>query len=207
MNRRFKNSDFENAQLIRTSQAKTILPGSILVASPAIENTPFGRTVVLVVQNSENGIFGVVLNRPGNQQLRSEWLQMTGGPDGEESLVHGGPIGGPVFAIHQDQRLAEMEIPGGVFITADSQTVEELVRQADPDNRSDYRIVFGVAGWKHQQLSRELDNGCWFQIGGSPEIVFDNPSSMWERSLRTYSENTICDVIGISGLPTDPELN
>lgn len=157
----------------------------------------------MVLQNSDKGIFGVVLNKPGNQELRSAWLQMTGASDGEESLVHGGPIGGPVFAIHQNQRLAEMEIPGGLFISAASEKVEELVRQTGLD----YRIVFGVAGWNHEQLSQEMDDGCWFQIGGSREIVFDSPESMWERSLRTYCDNTLCDVVGLPGLQIDPELN
>jgi len=200
VNRRFKNSDFGNAHLIR---ADRVAPGTILVASPAIGNAPYERAVILVVQNTEKGIFGVVLNKPGDQQLRSAWLQMTGASDGEESLVHGGPIGGPVFAIHQDQRLAEMEIPGGVFITANSQTVEELVRQTG----NDYRIVFGVAGWKQQQLNRELEDGFWYPIGGSPSIVFDNPDLMWERSLRAYSDDMLCDVVGVSGLPDDPQLN
>lgn len=128
---------------------------------------------------------------------------MTGASDGEQSLVHGGPIGGPVFAIHQDHELAELEICGGVFVSSASEAVQELVRHPELD----YRIVFGVAGWKHDQLSRELANGCWFQIGGSPEVIFDNPDWMWEKSLRTYSENTLCDVIGIDELPENPELN
>jgi len=178
-------------------------PGTILVASPGVRNSPLERAVVLVLQNSDQGVFGVVLNKPGSQELRSAWLQMTGTSDGEESLVHGGPIGGPVFAIHQDQRLAEMEIPGGVFISAASEKVEELVRQTGLD----YRIVFGVAGWNHEQLSREMDSGCWFQIGGSPEIVFDSPERMWEKSLLTYGANTLCDVVGLTGFPNDPELN
>lgn len=178
-------------------------PGTILVASPGLRNTPLDRAVVLVVQNSEKGVFGVVLNKPGSQELRSAWSQMTGTTDGEESLVHGGPIGGPVFAIHQDQRLAELEIQGGVFISAAADKVEELIRQTGMD----YRIVFGVAGWNHEQLSREMDGGCWFPISGSPEIVFDSPASMWEKSLRAYGAKTLCDVAGLTGLPSDPELN
>ncbi len=207
MNRRFKNSDFEHANLIGSSRRSEVLPGTLLVASPAIHNSPFERTVILVLQNSKDGVFGVVLNKPGNQQLRSQWSQMTGTSLGENSLVHGGPIGGPVLAIHQDQGLAEMEVVGGVFVSTASEAVEELARLS----HLEYRIVFGVAGWEHEQLGNELNNGCWFQIGGGAEIVsdvvFDNPSWMWERALRTYSENTICDVIGVEGLPENPQLN
>lgn len=83
MNRRFKNSDFENAGLIKPNSRTQVMPGTILVASPALQNTPFERAVVLVLQNPENGIFGVVLNKPGTPQLRSAWLQMTGASDGE----------------------------------------------------------------------------------------------------------------------------
>ena len=203
MNRRFDNSDFENFNSISTDRRPKVVPGTILVASPGVRNSPLERAVVLVLQNSEKGVFGVVLNKPGSQELRSAWFQMTGTSDGEESLVHGGPIGGPVFAIHQDQRLAEMEIQGGVFISTASEKVEELVRQTGLG----YRIVFGVAGWNHEQLRREMDNGCWFQIGGSREIVFDRPDGMWEKTVRTFGAHTLCDLFGLTGLPSDPRLN
>ena len=200
---RFDSSDFEKFNSISTNRRSSLVPGTILVAAPGLRNTPLERGVILVLQNNDNGVFGVMLNKPGSQELRSAWLQMTGTSEGEESLVHGGPIGGPVFAIHQDQSLAEMEIQGGVFISAASEKVEELIRQTGVD----YRIFFGVAGWNHQQLSREMDGGCWLQINGSPEIVFESPDGMWEKSLRVYGANTMCDVIGLSSLPGDPQLN
>ena len=103
------------------------MPGTILVAAPGLRNTALERGVILVLQNTSKGVFGVLLNKPGSQELRSAWVQMTGTSAGEESLIHGGPIGGPVFAIHQDQSLAEMEIQGGVFVSAASEKVEELV--------------------------------------------------------------------------------
>ncbi|MFO0261791.1 MAG: hypothetical protein ACK53V_09210, partial [Planctomycetota bacterium] len=40
------------------------LQGELLVASELLEETPFARTVVYVLQDDPAGTFGVVLNRP-----------------------------------------------------------------------------------------------------------------------------------------------
>lgn len=177
--------------------------GTLLVASPSLMNTPFERAVVLVLQSGDDGTFGVALNRPANDQLRSAWYQMTGASNGEQSIVHGGPIGGPVFAIHQEPSLAEMEMPGGVFISSDSGAVQELVNHPGLD----YRIVFGVAGWKPGQLAHEVDAGLWFKLDGDAQNVFDDPDWLWEKSLRRYGNQVLCETVGLSGILGDPSLN
>ena len=108
-----------------------------------------------------------------------------------------------MIALHRDQDLAEMAMPGGVFISTTSHKVEEIVR----GGKSDYRIVFGVAGWNHPQMVAELNGGYWFKLQGDAQQVFDDPDWMWEKSLRRYSNQLICDVVGLSGLPANPTAN
>lgn len=208
MNDRFDSSDlvpFDNSGHHSGfgQSLKNVQPGTLLVASPSLMNTPFEKAVVLVLQNGEDGTYGVVLNRPANEQIRSAWLQLSGGSEGVQSIVHGGPIGGPVFALHREAALAELEVPGGVFLSSDSATVQELVRHPELD----YRIVFGVAGWQSGQLNHEVESGHWFQLDGDAEQVFDDPDWMWEKSLRRYGNQVLCQVVGLSGLPASPLLN
>ena len=117
--------------------------------------------------------------------------------------MQGGPIGGPVFAIHRCETLSEMEIPGGVFVTSDNDSFQELAKQDD----SDFRIVFGVAGWQEGQLESEIDQGKWFPLEIDPHHVFDDPVRMWERLLLEYGRISLCDVVGLDSLPEDPWLN
>jgi putative transcriptional regulator len=174
-----------------------------LVASPNIHQTPFQKTVVYVLQHNRSGTFGVVLNRPANQKIKRTWQQLSGANFGESSIVQGGPIGGPVFAIHSEASLGEMEMPGGIFVSAETAKINELSRL----DESTYRIVFGVAGWQAGQLDAEINNGKWLKLSAEPQHVFDEPELMWENFVRSYGREVFCDVVGIQKLPKNVWLN
>lgn len=199
MTKRFEQFDFNADREGRPN----ITPGTLLVASPALKGTVFQKAVVFVLQNNADGIFGVVLNRPANEEIKVEWHKMVGSDFSDRFIVQGGPIGGPVFAIHQEQQLAEMEIPGGIFVSAGSEKFQQLVE----NETASYRIVFGVAGWPLGQLQDEIEDGLWFTLDGDADQVFDDPTWMWERSLRRYGQQLICDMVGVKHLPASPLLN
>ena len=197
MNDRFKNFRFSNGD------CPEIVPGTLLVAAPALHDTPFRKTVVFVLQNNTDGTFGVVLNRPADEKIKFAWYELTGSDTGQRNIVDGGPIGGPIFAIHQHQAIAEMEMPGGIFVTSESDKFSQLVDQ--PDSR--YRIVFGVAGWQRGQLNAEIDEGLWYQLDVNADQVFDDPTWMWEKSIRRFGQRLLCDVVGLVEIPGNPLLN
>ncbi len=208
-----------------------VAPGTLLVASPALFSTPFRKAVVLIVQNNEEGTFGVVLNRPANEQIQFAWQELSGMNDDNPNLVQGGPIGGPVFALHLHSALAELEMPGGICITSQSEKFQQIVERGNSENefsasigefevsephdensggnssKSNYRIVFGIAGWPKGQLISEVHNGLWYAMDGKPDQVFDKPEFMWEKLLRRHSRNMLRNVIGINQIPLDPLMN
>jgi len=219
------------------SSSEKIRPGTLLVASPALFNTPFRKSVVLIVQNNDEGTFGVVLNRPANEQIQVAWQKLIGTDSNNPNLVHGGPIGGPVFAIHQQEPLAELTMPSGICITLQSEMFKQIIDESNAinlnsidetdlnsydetgpiqfdsndhlhkGNSTNYRIVFGIAGWQDDQLLNEINEGLWFTLDGNPERVFDKPEFMWEKSLRRYSRQMLRNVLGIDQIPLDPLLN
>lgn len=182
------------------------LRGKLLIATDELVGSGFERTVILVLQNDQQGTFGVVLNRPANDKIKQHWRKMSGSPEHVVSqLVQGGPMGGPVFAIHKYQDLGEMEIPGDIFISAKAESIEQLFDQ-NPDN---YRIFMGIAGWKDDQLIDEIENGLWYVLDSDPEDIFDDSDWLWEKAMYRFGEESLCDLIGISihELPLDPSLN
>ena len=195
--------DSQEFEFYDGSPVSNIRAGSFLVASPNIHQTPFQKTVVYVLQHNQSGTFGVVLNRPANQKIKRTWQQLSGANFGASSIVQGGPIGGPVFAIHSEESLGEMEMPGGIFVSAESAKIHELARY----DESTYRIVFGVAGWQAGQLDDEIRNGKWLKLTAEPQHVFDEPELMWENFVRSYGREVFCDVIGIRTLPKNALLN
>jgi putative transcriptional regulator len=176
--------------------------GSFLVATSKLKESPFERTVIYMLQHGDQGSFGVVVNRPADAEARSAWQQISGFDHGERFTVQGGPISGPVFALHQNASLAEMEMPGGLCVSADSQTLKKLAHSED-----EYRIVFGVSGWRPGQLSDEIESGAWYQLDTESDHVFDDSSRMWENFLRHYGRGVLSDVINVTRFPENPWLN
>jgi putative transcriptional regulator len=67
--------------------------GVLLVATPALQDPNFADTVVLLLDVSDEGALGVVLNRP-SQVLVSDVLEPWGDVVAEpEVLFQGGPVG------------------------------------------------------------------------------------------------------------------
>ena len=179
------------------------LVGRLLVASPALADTPFARAVVLVMQQDENDTFGIVLNRPADEQVALELKQITGtDPSVDLELIHGGPLNGPVFAIHQSEELGEQLMPGGIYMSSELEIMRQLEEQFAP-----YRIVLGMAGWGTNQVLAQIKAGDWLELHATPEQIFDEPDWMWQRAVLEYGRKTLLDVTGIQGTPSNPELN
>jgi putative transcriptional regulator len=175
-----------------------------MVASPGLLKTPFAKAVVFILQHDKNGTFGVVLNRPADDRIRNAWRQLMGSPEtSARHVVNGGPLGGPVFAIHQLQSLGQMEMPGGIFLSTDAGAFKALTSRND----AHYRIIFGIAGWQIGQLELEIQQGYWYPLQADAEQVFGDPSLMWEKLFRRYGRIAICDLLGIDRLPPDPSCN
>ena len=84
-----------------------VVEGNLLIASPYLHSSPFDKTVILLIQHNNDGSFGVVLNRAADESARDAWRELTGLDVGSR-IVAGGPVGGPVFAIHKSAAMAEI---------------------------------------------------------------------------------------------------
>lgn len=179
-----------------------IQPGSFLVASPSLQNNPFNQTVVFVLQNDSQGTFGAVINRPADNEMVANWSKTTGLEIARNNMIQGGPLSGPIVAIHQHKPLAEVEICDGVCLSVDAKALQQLTRQD-----SQYRIVLGIAGWAQQQLSTEIDSGLWYHLVVDPTHVFDDHSMMWENFVREFGRQTLGHIIDQKHFPVNPALN
>ena len=117
--------------------------------------------------------------------------------------VHlGGPVSGPLMAIHTRNQLAEMEIVPGVFFAAKKQNLDELVRQ-----ESQYRMFVGHAGWGPGQLENELEQGAWLALPATSQDVFDGSDDLWQRLLDRAQATALPALLGIKHVPADPSMN
>ena len=92
------------------------LAGQLLVASPQLSDPNFARSLVLLIQHGADGAFGVVINRPLQKTLQELWRELGSAPCHNHQPVYlGGPVPGPLMALHLRPDLAEGEPAPGVF--------------------------------------------------------------------------------------------
>jgi putative transcriptional regulator len=177
--------------------------GQLLVATPALADPNFERTVVLVLDHDRSGSLGVVLNRPSPVSVGdvlAGWEGLVAEPG---VLFHGGPVS-------TDSALAVASLATGdepvgfrrLFEDTgiiDLDTPTELLDAAI----SGMRIFAGYAGWGDGQLEAEIEEGSWYVVPPAAGDLFGPPDRMWSRVLRRQPG----ELAWVSTRPADPTLN
>ncbi|HWN22574.1 MAG TPA: YqgE/AlgH family protein [Gaiellaceae bacterium] len=172
------------------------LKGSLLVATPALVDPNFRRTVVLVAEHGEAGAMGVVLNRPSETAVAEAIPELVSLAGDEEPVFVGGPV-----AVDSLLALAEVEEP--------DETLELVVGAVafvqDPEVPAlRGRIFVGYAGWSPGQIEAELDEESWVVVPAEPDDVFsEDPDELWSSVLRRQGGPLAL----LSSMPPDPSLN
>jgi putative transcriptional regulator len=180
------------------------LAGHLLVASVHLLDPNFIKSVVLLVQHSDQGALGVVVNRPINKSVQDLWREVGGGPCSNTQPVYlGGPVPGPLMAVHREELFSEMQIIPGVFFSASKQSLDALVMRSDPD----LKIFVGHSGWGPGQLDQELEQGAWLSMPATMEFVFFDSSELWQTVSRHIGRSMIQSMLHIKEILDDPTVN
>lgn len=154
---------------------------------PQLVDPNFHRTVVLMVEHSESGSLGIVLNRPSPVTLRdlSEGQGLTVAPERKEEAVF---VGGPVepqrgFVVHDNPTVEEKhELSPGLYLSVTIDSLSPLL--LEPTHR--LRFCLGYAGWGPSQVETEIAQGSWLFTELSSEAVLGTePTQLWEATLRS----------------------
>ncbi|MBT0774047.1 YqgE/AlgH family protein [Kineosporia sp. J2-2] len=181
------------------------LSGSLLVASPTLEDENFRRTVILMLDHGDDGALGLVVNRPMEVDVSSvlpAWQPHTTAPG---RLFQGGPV-------QLDSALGLVAMPGhgqepvGVRLLIGSIGLVDL--DAPPEvivpGLAGLRIFAGYAGWAAGQLEGEISEGAWFVVDSEPRDAFtDHPERLWGEVLRRQRG----ELALVSTYPDDPTMN
>ena len=168
------------------SLAERLAPG-FLLAPPPLTDPNFDRTLVLLAVHETEGSMGFVVNRPSElrlHQLLGE-LEMDKTVDDKQVLI-GGPVSGySGFVLYEHDAGRPLgpgiEVSSSVSISPSREILQTAARGALPGR---FDLLLGYAGWGHQQLEAELQQGAWLHAPFDPELLFDVP--MAERWDETY---------------------
>ncbi len=177
------------------------LQGQLLIASPALLDPNFRRTVVLVTQHGEEGAAGLVLNRPSPVPVSEAVAQL-------EPLVAGGEqvwIGGPVqpdavLVLGEFLDPADAAVP--LFGALGFPSLDEPDTVVPATTRR--RVFAGYAGWEAGQLEGELAREDWILEPSLPDDAFTTePDELWRDVLRR--KGGVYELV--ARMPDDPSVN
>ena len=180
------------------------LQGHFLIATTELKDPNFFRTVVLLIRHSEEGAFGVVLNRASDTRVKAVWDKVRETHcASQENLRLGGPVQGPLMAVHSERDLSEIEIDDGIYFTANPDNLEELVAKSD----THARYFVGYAGWGAGQLENELAEGSWQTAKASTDVLFGDADDLWSEVRKQVARSSMLSALKIRHAPNDPSLN
>ena len=179
--------------------------GMLLVATPALQDPNFVDTVVLLLDVTEEGALGVVLNRPSQvlvADVLEPWRDVVGEP---EVLFRGGPVGtdGALAVARlrdaQDAPVGWRPVAGLIGMV-DLDTPTELV----DGSLSAMRVFAGYAGWGAGQLDGEVERQDWYVVTSEADDPFrDDPEGLRRDVMRRQPGMLAWHV----NRPVDPDLN
>jgi putative transcriptional regulator len=158
----------------------------LLLSMPQMLDPNFARTVVLLCDYTEEGAFGLVVNRQMSEPAHT--VVKTDPPvrvDPDLHLWIGGPVSPQTTWIlsAEAQGLDEehREICPGLVLSVSSRLTLRLLQS--PHHRA--RVLVGYASWGPGQLDREIAASAWLTTKVDPALIFNvAPDEMWETALR-----------------------
>ena len=166
-------------------QPPTLAP-ALLLSMPQLMDPNFRRAVVLLCEYSDDGAWGLILNRPTGKTAASV-VQFTPSLKGDSGIEiwMGGPVEPQRGALLlPEEPLGEdaFEVSPGVYVSASADLLRKLIEGPPVANA---RLLMGYAGWGAQQLDQELTESSWLISDVAPAIIFDTkPAQMWEAAIR-----------------------
>jgi putative transcriptional regulator len=177
------------------------LQGQLLIASPALLDPNFRRTVVLITEHSDEGAAGLVLNRPSPAPVAEVVPQLEALVDGDDQVWVGGPVQ-PNAVLVLGEFLDPDDAAVPLFGTLGFPSLDEPEGVAEQTTRR--RVFAGYAGWGAGQLEDELDRDDWIVEASQPDDAFtEAPEQLWADVLRR--KGGIYELV--ARMPEDPSVN
>jgi len=168
--------------LLPAAGAEAPEAGKLLVASRALRDPNFRRSVILLLGYGRDGAMGLVVNRPAEARLTDVLHGVDDLATDQDVVFWGGPVTeGEVFVLLRAPEPPE----GATRVFADvhaSRRIDLLRRLLAADPAPSFRVFAGYAGWGPGQLDGEIERGDWHVLRADSSAVFGSaPEAEWDR--------------------------
>lgn len=167
-------------------QSNNVLPsrGKILISEPFLRDATFGRSVVLLIDHTEEGSMGLIINKQLPifvNDIIKEFKYIENIP-----LYKGGPIAtDTLFYLHTLADISgAIPISKGLFLNGDFEEIKRYILQGNQIDRY-IRFFLGYSGWESEQLSTELRENTWLVSKEENAYLMNGDTKdMWKQALE-----------------------
>lgn len=179
------------------------LRNQLLIAMPALDDPTFSHTVTLICEHTEEGCFGVTINRPMDVTV-GDLLKQLDIDSIEQVLLDSSAVtGGPVqpnqgFVIHDTARSWQgtLNVTENLSVTSSRDILDDIALGKGPDN---FLLALGCASWSPGQVEDELRKNVWLTCPANHQILFEAPyDKRWTQAAEILGVdvNLISDTVG-----------
>lgn len=157
--------------------------GKILISTPDISGDIFSRSVVLILEHSENSALGLILNKK-NSKMSNRFKNFF---DFKIEVYDGGPVeSDKVFFIIKGQQNSEasIKINNEFYVTEDIEEVISSIlnKELSLDN---VKIFSGYSGWGALQLDSEIKRKMWTVVDVyNLDYTLPNDQTLWKSIMQ-----------------------
>lgn len=176
--------------------------GRVLIAEPFLPGDYFSRSTVLLVQCTEEGDVGFILNKPTKLRIRDLFK---GFPDFESHAFLGGPVSNDkLFFLHTlgEKIHDSLHIMDNLYWSGDFGQLIALIR-AGLVEEEEVRFFLGYSGWSVGQLADEIADHSWVVVEPTVENILASDENFWNESIKTIGGNALL----WENFPENPEFN
>jgi len=177
-----------------------LAPG-FLIAVPQLLDPNFRKSVVLLLQQSDEGALGIVINHESPLLLKDlcddHEIRYAGDPG--KRVRKGGPVQPEQGLVLYSDEHTDPEgqvVVDGLHVSASRSTLARLCKLSS----GRFHCYSGFAGWGPGQLEREIGEGSWILAPADPILVLDHePEQIWLDSLNALGIDPAAIVPGSDG--------
>lgn len=155
-------------------EQESVLQGHVLIAHPLLSG-PLHRSIILILENTEKGTYGLVVNRPTVNTLHPVVDNL---PDefvstfGHMNVAFGGMVR-RLQCLHTIPGCGGFEVPFcSTPIIAGCRILKLLAATAkNPELTSEIQFFVGCCCWRPGQLEEEIDAGYWIRAQTEPDKI------------------------------------
>ena len=165
---------------------------NFLIATKKMNDSRFEKTVISMLENDEDGSWGLVINKPiGSFPIAMLLDPSLNTPEEREKfygvniLIHwGGPVEvKKIFVLHSiEYQSKSTKNYGSISISQDYDILFDIAENKGPEKSL---VILGYSGWDSGQLEGEMERDMWILSDLNPDIIFEKESiNKWPMALE-----------------------